>query len=509
MSRVVGIDVTATHVRAVLLRVAYRKTVVEALREVELSDFTTPVAAITACVAGMGSPSQPPGVSSQGSSRHDQIGVVLEGRKAFVHRLSIPATAEKNVDSLIPFELEALVPVDLEDVVFDYELSGRDQTTNALDILAIAARTAQVRERIDLVREAVGGEPELVGVAPVELAQLASLYSELKSPEPICLIDLSDDNTDVCILENGKVGTTRSISLGTRGFPDAADRLVAQLRQTLAGYASTRGKTPLRAYLLGTGASLDGVHAYFADRLGLPFETPRECALEGITGDTSSLLPRFARALAVAQHIVRNKGLNLRQGELSFQRGFGFFKEKAPLFMGLGAAILISFLFATWAESRALDRERENLEGQLTAVTQAVLGEGTSDPDEALALITQAQGKKVEDPMPYMDGFGVAVALAEAVPTTVVHDVEELDFQKGKITLRGVVNGAEDAQTVAKALEENRCIEGATVSKITQVVNSQRVRYQLEATVRCPEDEGEKKKAPASPAAPAPSGEAP
>ena len=47
MSRVVGIDVTATHVRAALLRVAYRKTVVEDLREVHVAEFASPAAAIT------------------------------------------------------------------------------------------------------------------------------------------------------------------------------------------------------------------------------------------------------------------------------------------------------------------------------------------------------------------------------------------------------------------------------------------------------------------------------
>jgi len=44
-------------------------------------------------------------------------------------------------------------------------------------------------------------------------------------------------------------------------------------------------------------------------------------------------------------------------------------------------------------------------------------------------------------------------------------------------------------------LEDHRCIEGANISKITQVVNSDREKYVLEATVSCPEDAGEKKKA--------------
>ncbi len=494
MSRVVGIDVTATHVRAALLRVAYRKTVVEDLREVHVAEFASPAAAIAACVTALGGEAAAENGSS--STRIDSVGTTLDGRRCFVHRLAIPLTAEKTLAQVLPFELEALVPVDLEEVVFDYELGRRDEVAGTLDVFTVAARTKHVEERIALVREALGREPECVGVAPVELGQLTALFPELAGPGPLALVELSEDVTDVCILEQGRVRATRSLGLGTRGFPGTAEQLAAQLRQTLVGHSVGSGGVPQKAYLLGSGASLEGVHAFLADRLGLPFETPLECTLDGLSGDMARLLPRFARSLATAQRLVRGKGLDLRQGPLGFQRGFGFLKEKTPLLLGLGAAVLISFMFATWAESRSLDRERESLEAQLQSVTGAVFGEGTTDPEEAQSLITQSQGQKAEDPMPYLDGFGVAVAIAEAIPASVVHDIEELDVQKGKLTLRGIVNSTEDAQTVSKALDEHRCIEGANISKITQVVNSQREKYLLEATVRCPEDPSDKKKAP-------------
>ncbi len=494
MSRVVGIDVTATYVRAALLRVAYRKTVVEDLREVELHDFASPSAAIAACVSSLG------GEAADGSSggRLDAVGTTLEGRRCFVHKLAIPLTAEKTLLQVLPFELEALVPVDLDELVFDHELGRRNEAEGTLEVFTVAARTEHVQERIALVREALGREPESVGVAPAELAQLSALFPELNAPGPLALVELSEDGTDICILEQGRVKATRSLSLGTRGFPGSAEPLGAQIRQTLVAYAVSSGATPVRAYLLGSGAGLEGVHAFFADRLGIPFETPFETTLDGLNAETSRMLPRFARALATAQRLARGKGLDLRQGPLAFQRGFGFLKEKTPLLLGLGGAVLISFVFATWAESRALSRERESLEAELQSITKVVFGQGTTDPEEAQSLITQSQGQKSEDPMPYMDGFGVAVALAEVIPESVVHDVEELDVQKGKIALRGLVNSAEDAQTVSKALEDHRCIEGANISKITQVVNSDREKYVLEATIRCPEDPGDKKKAAAT-----------
>lgn len=494
MSRVVGIDVTPRHVRAALLRVAYRKTLLEDLREVERSDFESLAQAIGACTQGLGEGAAGT-APSVGGSKVDGAGVVLEGRRVFVHHLAIPVTAQKQIEELLPFEIEAQVPVDIDDLVFDYEVAPTKAGDAMLDVLTVAARIEHVQERIAVAREALGREPDRVGCGPIELAQLATLFPDLAGPGPLAIVDLGEDVTDVCVLEGGRVVATRSLSLGTGGFPDAAESLVAQLRQTFGSYALLGGREVTRTFLVGSGAGVDGVQAFFSDRLGMPFEPLPSSTLEGTTPAHARLMPRFARALGVAQHAARNKGINLRQGALAFQRGFGFLKEKAPVLLGLGAAVLISFVFASWAETRALSKEREMLTSRLEAESQAVFGSPTSDPAEVDVLLQQAMQQRADDPMPHFGGLAAAVAVSEAVPADIVHDIEELDLQKGKLTLRGIVNSTEEAQRISKALGEHRCVEGANISKITQVVNSDREKYVLEATITCPEDEGEKKKA--------------
>lgn len=93
-----------------------------------------------------------------------------------------------------------------------------------------------------------------------------------------------------------------------------------------------------------------------------------------------------------------------------------------------------------------------------------------------------------DDPMPYMDGFGAIVALARLIPMDLTHDVEQYEFTKGKLKIRGLVDSTEDAQEVAKLLEGDECLSEVKITKITQVVNSERARYMLEADVRCPLD---------------------
>ena len=43
------------------------------------------------------------------------------------------------------------------------------------------------------------------------------------------------------------------------------------------------------------------------------------------------------------------------------------------------------------------------------------------------------------------------VALAESIPESIVHDVDELDVQKGHVVVHGVVSSVDEAQTIGRA----------------------------------------------------------
>jgi general secretion pathway protein L len=206
-------------------------------------------------------------------------------------------------------------------------------------------------------------------------------------------------------------------------------------------------------------------------------------------------LPRFAKAIALAVGAAgRGHDIDLRRGQLAFQRGFGVVKEKAPLLVGLGGAVLVSFLFAIWAELRALGKELDFAAADLGRVTMEAFGETTGNSEEARELLEQAKNQAESDPMPRMDAFDVMVELSNAIPSTVTHDIEELDMQRGHVRISGVVSSTADASLVKDKISEHRCTNDAKIGKITQMVNSSRQKYVLEFDVKCPEDAGAKKK---------------
>jgi general secretion pathway protein L len=482
MGRFLGIDVGSKVVSTVALEVGYRKLAVVGMREVPVDSAPSVEEAVRACAAPL-------------LEHVDGIATAIDGDLTFIHRLTLPATAMKQIDEVLVYELEAAVPVELAELVWGYRLLPRTGPKAPVNVLVGAARMEHVRQRIALVKAALGREPDRVGHGALVLANLAIVAPDLRGPGPFALIDLGGRRTEVTILAGGQPVFARTLSRGVSSLPEGAPALAAEIRQTLVAFNALEGDDIQAAFLLGGGAAADGADAYFAYELGVPVRPFPALALTNSGPEPVPNVPRFAKAIALAV-VASGRGhdVELRRGDLAFQRGFGVIKERAPLLVGLGGAVLVSFLFAVWAELRALGKELDVAAADLNHVTTEAFGQGTSDPAEAQELLTQAKNQAESDPMPRLDAFDVIVEISKAIPTSVTHDIEELDMQRGHVRIQGVVSSTADASLVKDKIAEHRCVQDPKIGKITQVVNSTRQKYVLEFDVKCPEDAGAKKK---------------
>lgn len=482
MARLVGIDIRASHVRAVLLRTSYKKVTIEQLHEIDVSVVPSHDDALRAVVLPL-------------AQHSESLAVAVEGDQSFIHRIPLPKTALKQLDEVLPFEVEAQIPVDIDELVYDSRVLRARPGEETVVVVAAAARTEHVRSRIAQLSRVTGREPERVGVGPLPLANLSQLSAELAAAGPIAIVDLGGTRTEVVLLVEGEPVFARTLSRGVAGLPDSAPALAAELRQTFMAWLGTGGAPVEVVHLVGGGASAPGAESYLAHELGIAVRGMPPLEVEQLTPDQREALPRFAKAIALALSLSgRSRDLDLRTGPLAYQRGYGFLKEKIPLLTGLGVAITISFAFSAWAELSALGRDEEVLTGALASLSKSMLGQETTDPEEALALLERAKGVDEQDPKPLMDAYDVIVEISKAVPMSMTHDIEELDMQRSHVKLNGVVGSTQDAQQVASTLKEVKCFDDVKISKITQVINSDRQKYVLEFDVRCP-DEGAKKKA--------------
>jgi general secretion pathway protein L len=481
MAGFVGIDIGRTHVRAASVDVGYKRLSLGRLEEVALDSVESLERAVQIVAAPL-------------LEHADGLAVAINGDQCFVHRIAIPATAVKRLEEVLPFEIEAQVPVDIDELVFDYRSLRRKNSTDQVVVMTAAARIDAVRARIELIQAALARQPDRVGCGPFALANLVGVVSVLRGPGPFALVDLGAERTEVTVIQNGEAVFARTLSQGVAGLPATAASLSGELRQTFLSAAVAVSDELQAAYLVGGGASAAGAAEYLAYEAGVPITPLPGLELEGISEDRAASVPRFAKAIALALGASgRGRDVDLRKGPLEFQRGFGFLKEKLPVLSGLGAAIAISFVFSNWAEMRALDREQEVLSAQLAAISKEVLGESVTDAEAASEALARAQASDEADPLPQVDAFDVIVELSKIIPTTMVHDIEEFDMQRGHVKVAGVVGSTADAQQIAADIGKSKCIKDAKIAKVTQQVNSDRQKYTLEFDVRCVDDAKKKK----------------
>jgi general secretion pathway protein L len=497
MATHVGIDIGTKSVKAAMVHASFKKLRLDALAQVNLSESVDVSEALRQVLAL---------VTAGKPTAQDGVALAIDGDKAAVRTLTIPASAQKQISEVLRFELEAAVPFDIDGAVWDYRVLShvKGESDKEIQVLCTIAKAEDARARIDLFRAATSIEPERIGVGAFPLANLAALPSpQLRAAGPLFVVELGTRRSEVLALVGEEVVFARTVTIGTEGLPAAAARLARELRTSIASFRSAGGDPPVKILLSGGGAFVSGAEGFLAQELGVPVEIISVPALEfgpALQREQLAAFPSYAKALGLALSLgAKPQDMNLRKGPLAFERGFAWIKEKIPALVSIGAVIALAFFLSVLVELLALAKERSTLEAALTTVTQEVLGEGTASAERVTELLQKEAALTDEDPLPHADAMDVMARISESIPQSVEHDIDELDVQKGHVRLLGVVASVSDAQEIAKSLKSERCFSDIKITRTNQMVGSTRQKYVLEFDVKCAEDQRGAGKKPANP----------
>ena len=482
MPRYLGIDIGTTSVKAAAVRSAYRKLVLEGLAEAPLREDRSEEAVKSAIrEAAQG---------ALGIGSADGIATSLPGTQTTLRTVRIPETAAQKLSDVLPFELESQLPFDLENAVLDWRVLDGHTNEEGLAVLSVVAQLEDARRRVELVKGALGIEPERLGSGAFPIANLAPLATVLSDARTVALLDLGNKTSDIVVLEAGEPVFSRTLSLGTEGLPQTAAKLAREVRLSISAFRAQGGKMPDEIYLCGGGAFVSGAESFLAAELERPVHRLPALSIElgERVAPLAQSLPLYASALGLALSLTtRERGIDMRKGPLAYERGWGWLRERVPVLVGLGAVICVSFVFSSCTGLYAASKERTTLETALGQVTGDVFGEETTSADRAKELLA-AENATEEDPLPHADAFDVMVRLSEHVPQSMTHDVEELDVQKGHVVIHGIVGTIAEAQSIATSLATEKCFSDVKNTRVSQVVGGERQKYVIEFDLKCPED---------------------
>ncbi len=244
------------------------------------------------------------------------------------------------LDKAVGGELEGVVPVDLEDMVYTFEpipvpaalditiipadaTRGRQAAPTAgMRVLTYAMRRERAEQLIELGKSC-GFDPRGIlasGGSAARLVERTPSLTNARTDGAVAVIDIGHDRTDVVVVADGKAVFSRSIAragkhvteaiskfwklpfadaerakhsdgfIASQAEPATSDQwarihtvtvgelapFARDLRQTLAACRARTGFAPIVALLVGGGARLRGIASYLTEQLGISVWRPTQ-----------------------------------------------------------------------------------------------------------------------------------------------------------------------------------------------------------------------------------------
>jgi hypothetical protein len=408
--------------------------------------------------------------------------LVVGGAQVFVHVLEFgfKAVRRQDLEKVVGGELEGIVPVDLEELVYACEplpssagaltapvepgsapARGRvAPPTDGMRVLTYSMRLDRARQLLELTGEA-GSEAR--GLIPVGvLARLAERAPSVAGSASVAVVDVGHEHTHVVVTHGGKPVFSRTIGRGGRHVTDAiaknwkldgiaaeqakhSDGFIAsaanpapseawgrvhgvligevgpwarELRQTLAACRAKTGVTASRVLLVGGGSRLRGIAPFVSEQLALPVTT--------LAGDDPAALvgPRAAEiagidsaALAIAT--IHDVG----GGRPTFDLRQGPLAFKVDMsfiktkLTQVAVAMLVVLVFAGAAAFAGLRK----LRAADKILTERVAVESTEYFGKAksvpeLLALTTGDVAPGESPLPKMSAYDLLLAINAKLP---------------------------------------------------------------------------------------------
>jgi hypothetical protein len=398
--------------------------------------------------------------------------------------IELPAGVEKRAADVLPGELGAVLPFDVEDAIVDYQVVGRDEST--IQLMAVAAPRASVSAFLRQLQGA-GVDPWELAVGAAAFDGLGALLSESLAGKTVLVIDVGPASTDFAVLSNGQCTFARTVSGGMDLVESGRRALLgASLRRTLASYRAQRAEEPSLILLSGETAPMESARQWLTEQLGI------ECGLAPLppaAGADEETRPKFAKAAALAARaMTRKKQIDLRQGEFASKAAAGELRKHLRLIAICSSAVVLCFAVSLIARYRVARADQERLTATLAEVSRDLLGEEARSALHAREILTS--GPRIDDPLPRFDAYDVLEAISQSIPPDIQHDTRRLlieiddEGDTGRFEIQGTVGSIADRDRLVDELQSHPCFAEVEKGSISTAVED-RKDYKLEVKVRC------------------------
>ena len=504
---ILGLDIGTETVKAVLASPRSRTDVRILAHEVVRFDETGDLEAVLKKIAGA--------MLSQTSSKVACM-VSLPPSDIMFRQIHLPFRDESRIKKTLPFELEPLLPMPVEEVLADYvPLPGEG-------LLAAVCNRERIRKIIDLVEAHLGD----VSVIDISAAVLALPLLENKSAGGAgILLDVGASSAVAVFYEDNAIIQIRSFAFGgdtisralaedahcglpeaekmkiSAAFGDNSVRAGEACRKFCVELANTAEFLKLNETLYGAieqvtvtggGALFKPLMDELTNTFGRSVEFLDFCRFgqspvdEKVCGRYSPLIMNTALAVVRRAHASR-KSFNFRQGEFAPRNILGDFRSQWKWAAAVGCIIAVLAAADVVLGYHLQSRQLSDLKSRISVIFKKYNPQGNPLVDPAGQLKTKlASDKKMYG---LEEGSGIPVIemirdLSSLIAPDLQIVVTHYHYENHSILLKGEAKKIDDVTAVKNALLKSNYIKNVTVGSTSLGKEGAKVDFDLKLELK-------------------------
>jgi len=504
-TRIVGFDISKTHVCATQLYLNGRSTKVEKYIELPLESGSSAnyderlVKTLKDVVAQL--------------DAYDFVHTALPSSVVVFKELRIPFLTYETIKKVVNYEVEPLLPFALSEAVIEFVITKEHIAQSSSEIVVAAVQNQYIAQHLQLLAQA-GIDPNVVTIdffALYALMKKSPIYASM--PGGVMLVDLDMQLTRIAYIQDGQLRFIRTLGKGiyqqakdasqalgmqpteliehlmrfglenhsnpryTQALIEAFSTFWREIQFTLQSFtAQMQQQPPLKIILLGQGADLKGMVNFVHDQLQMPCQIINPTDLVGsanITIKTKSALPSSSIiSLAAALVQPTPDSVNLRQGDFEPSTN-SILSKQLIVAGGLLVMLIVSLITFSFLQLRTMRQEAQASQREaLDALTEnpdfeKVLKEGLKGVKEKNMLeeakdLSTEEVKKREEMWFAFAGSARGSILKYLLELTNKIDkdalgfnLESLTFSPGTMTIKAQVKDHEALKLLERTLDES------------------------------------------------------
>lgn len=457
-----------------------------------------------------------------------EIVTALPCRDVFVRTLSFPFRDAAKLAQVVPFELEGMIPMALEDVaVGSMVLPAKDSPENlkrasGSDVLVTAAPRDKINEHLRFLASA-DLNPSAINIDGMALFSVTQFLKGEGAPVPgdIAIIDVGASKTTLCVVQDGRPAMLRTVLWGGNqltqalavrhacSFAEAERRkramaveevdawlepLLKELRVSLHAHEGSSQQHLTHCWLSGGGSKLRDLSGHVAQHLGLQPVSPRQ-------GFGASCPRAFSIAFGLAIHpkIVRPRwkhrpagsdlALDFKSSREGAESSGAVTKQDRRL--AIVGGIILGLLALADLSTRVIlkDQRVKDLKRGLQTQYEQSFGAGAGPGEE----LDQARYRlsQVEKGLAVVDGskskmLATLSQLVKQLPSGVSLKVRELTIDGATVHIEGDTTSFDAVEKIKQAFTTSAAFQDAAVTDTRVGAVPNQVVFRLTYTVQQP-----------------------